>query len=86
MLNKFLAILFLSFFSLSPSYSQTNNWISFLSPKQLLEQGYSLASITFSIENNAVYHFVYNENIVSCVFILETDGGLVECYNISKTR
>ena len=86
MLNKFLAILFLSFFFLCPSYSQTNNWISFLSPKQLLEQGYSLHSITFAEDKNAVYHFVLNENIVSCVYALETDGGLVECYNIAHIR
>tara|TARA_B100001063_G_C16400753_1_gene374754 strand:- start:95 stop:355 length:261 start_codon:yes stop_codon:yes gene_type:complete len=86
MLNKFLAILFLSFFFLCPSYSQNNNWVSFLSPQQLLEQGYSLHSITLSEGKNVIYHFVLNENIASCVFTLEKDGGLVECYNIANTR
>jgi len=86
MLNKFLAILFLSFLFLCPSYSETNNWISPLTPKELLADGYSLASSYLLKDNLVIYNFQFNENIVSCVFILESNGGLIDCYNIANSR
>ena len=86
MLSKFLAILFLSFFFLCPSYSETNNWVSPLTPKELLADGYSYGGSIKLKDNLVIYNFKLNENIVSCVFILESNGGLIDCFNIASSR
>jgi hypothetical protein len=85
MIKNTLAILFITLIYGNILNAEETTWVNYTTPKQLLEEGYKVMGVTQD-PGFTVYHFILEENIVSCKFELEQNGGLTECYNISKNQ